>query len=237
MATRQSLSGGNFAANAIGFIPPAISGLNRWLLFGNASGDNTNLAPGASSLTNVGTGPVLHAGYGTFTPTTAALDTGLADTAGILPMSFMFAARTGSTTAAAIFGTYAGGTKGYELEFNSSSNALRLVISGTYIQTQAAVGGAVSAFRLYGVVIPATGGVPVMYDLTSQATYTGTTLGAYTANTGHNLQIGQYPEGIDAGNSTDLAFWADWNGVLTLSQLNSQAASVRFTLAARGVVV
>jgi hypothetical protein len=230
MATLITLSGGNFAANAIGYVPPVIAGLQTWAYFGNASGDNTNLASGGLALTNVGTGPAYNPGYGRFTAATAALDTNIVDGPSMLPCTTVIAARSVAGAAGYPYGTFISG-KGFDCWLNATT--LHHFGVGPS-QIDMPVNG--NVWRLYAVNLAPVGQKSVTYDLTGGTSQVATlTSTAYTPNTGAHLLIGS--DNAATGSLIDLAFFAFYSGMLSQAQLNSLIPSIRSTLATRGITV
>lgn len=232
MATVITLSGGNFASNAIGFVPPVIAGLQAWSFFGNAAGDNVNLASGGLAFSNIGTGPVYNPGYGRFTAASACLDTNIVDGPSLVPCTTVFVARSVAGAAGYPYGTLAGGpNRGFDLWLNATT--LHHFGVGPS-QIDMPVNG--NVWRLYAVNIAGLGVKSVNYDLTggtSQVAVANST--AYQPNTGGHLLIGS--DNAATGSLTDLAFFAFYSGLLTQGQLNSLIPSIRSTLATRGITV
>ena len=232
MATLVTLANANFAANAVGFVPPVIPGLQTWAYFGNAAGDNVNLASGGPAISNIGTGPVYSPGYGRFTQLNGALDTNVVDGPSFVPATLLFVSRLSGSGSPYNFGTFAAAKGVYS--WMTSVN-LRGYGQGAS-QTDLAI--ASTTFRLYAITFASLNNRSVSYDLTSATSANaGALSSAYTPNTGAHLLIGMDNSG-SSGQFTDIAFFAAYtNNQLTLAQLNSLVPSIRATLATRGITV
>ena len=235
MTTREGLVGGNFAVNAIGFIPPTIAGLKIWSLFGTAVGDNVNVAIGGPTFSNIGAGPSYSAGYGHFVSGSTAITTNLADTTALQPITVIAAMRIASGTGC-MCGTYtnSGGNHGFVIEL-SSAPQLHGFGTGMGSIMNLTPTSPVTSFALYAVTYGASGVAPKAYDLTAGTSATGTAGTTYVPNTGVNLSIGSAP--VTGTSGEDIAFFAMYEAFLSGAQLTSLVPAIRSTLANRGITV
>jgi len=235
MTTREGLVGGNFSANAIGFIPPTIAGLKIWSLFGTAVGDNVNVATGGPTFSNIGAGPSYSAGYGHFVAATTAINSGLADTTALQPITVIAAMRIASGTGC-MCGTFtaSGGNKGFQVQLSAAPQLHGYSQGGGGVVNLTPT-SPVTSFALYAMTYGASGVAPKAYDLTAGTSATGSAGTTYVPNTGVNLSIGSDPSGTAA--ACDLAFFAAYTAFLSGAQLTSLVPAIRSTLANRGITV
>ncbi|MEJ0017552.1 MAG: hypothetical protein WDN25_13495 [Acetobacteraceae bacterium] len=231
---------GNFAANAVDFIPPNLPGLLVWTYFGTQAGSNVNLAGSGVTLSNIGAGPSYNVGYGRFQSGTTALATSIVDGAALLPITLIGAVRWVAGLQGNVGGTYTsvGGQKGMEL----------IVPTASVVRTYAAASGGAfgdvtaggplngSTFRLVAGVATGVGSPQHTYDLTSNlAGVGGSNMTTYVPNTGASLNIGS--DNVTGTAVSDLAFFAAYTGALSQPQLLSLVPSIRAALARRSIIL
>lgn len=243
MGARIALSG-NFAANSLFSLPPALVGETvLWSFFGNGAADNQNLVPGQPSFSNVGAGPTYSTGYMTCVSGTTGIDTNIIDGSFMQPSTIIVAARSSLTNAVTVssFST-AGGNSGFQLEINQ-------VGTSNVIHGYAAPGGAPQAnvttafddptqFHLLALRIPVLGSPLVANNLSQGIQVSGGNAPSYLpANSNGHIFVGTDPS-TTTNHAVDIAFAGIIGGdYLSDTDLNIQVASLRAILALRGITV
>jgi len=235
---KELVTGGNFALKRIGIEGPPIANTKFATFFGDGTlntKDSTNLVAGSAggtTFSNVGSGPVLAPAYGTFTPATNGMSTGMGDNVNGWCFLFVGAApQVTFATVARLSGTIITWGTGQALN----------VISGVAMQgggtiPSLAARPAFPTQRMYALVVP-LGAQAKLYDLTSGDSSTSpTNVNATSRPTAGNWEIGPTtPSGGSFVNPCRVSFaFGAWSAP-TLTDLNALAAALRPTLAARGI--
>ena len=249
MATIIKVSGADFSAVAVGFVPPVASGLvGWWLLGGSQAASVRNLAPGGADA-GVAGAPSYSAGYASFDGVAGAYFTTSIPEAE--SMTFVVAGRSadtfaGATTRPAFVSAYNNTLEptGVALMAQAvGSGGAPACNMGLFVDYDSGTGAitatnlpAFDSFRAFAGVVE--GGVGrTVYDLTG-ATSTTASSAASRSSTGiaaRNMQIGA---GY-AGNRgiSDIAFVAIYSRALSAGELTTIYEFVDPILAARGVTV
>lgn len=241
MAVRRTIigSGASFAPNRIAILPPLLPRALSWCFFGSGANDNVNQVYGGPALTEMATGG---------SPTrSAAYVSCLSDATHVQGYDTAIPGNTAAFTAivvlrkpatwAIMIGNYPGSSASHRVEVALNGNAVHVggeQFVGSSDVTYAS--GDLAKWRILAVTWNAPA-ASALYDLTRQSTALWTGAGA-AATSAVTLQLGA-GSSLYAGGApcnTDLAFFAAYGASLTQADLLSLLPSIRFSLAARGIV-
>ncbi|WP_431282734.1 hypothetical protein ACQW02_25555 [Humitalea sp. 24SJ18S-53] len=238
----------DFAANALGFLPPVAAGLLGWWYFGGTLAQSIrNLAPGGVDATVVGA-PAVSAGYISCVGNSAYLNTSIAEPpeatilVGMRSMA-TFATSANETMPVSSYGPSGG--LGFWLAKSGASvgpiGVLRAHAfvdnAGAYLQVAASVTETnLSTWKFASLTVDDGVGVNV-YDQTDNLTAGATSaLARKILVPPRTFRIGSSHNSTFAGG-VDLAFVAIYNRVLTPTERASVYAAAKVTLARRSIVV
>jgi hypothetical protein len=236
MAIKAVIAGGaNFASSALFTEFPPIPSLNQgWATFvGDGtlnSQDGSNLA-GSGAFTNVGSGPLLHPNYGTFTPILSAWQTPIVD----VPTLTLLHVFRFNHAFSYICGVWDATTNNTGIQQNAPG---ALVISGLAGSAGCSLSGVSSTgWVCLSFTKGPSGSFGVLTNLSTGATSQSTAVAA-SAHSTANWQIGSSqnaPSGYQF--PTDIAFSLGVPAVLTPAQQTQAYVALKAILAGRGITV
>jgi hypothetical protein len=250
MATIIRVTGADFSANAVGFVPPVASGLaGWWLLGGSQSASVRNLAPGGSDA-GVGGTPSYGAGYVSFDGVAGNyFTTSIAETA---DMTLIVAARSLDTFATTtdrpqIIGTYQFGAVPHGITLAATAvgtgglPAASLTNWASYDNgTGTSMGHNVPGFDNFKALaaVVESGVGRRTHDLTAG---TSTTAATALTRVGAGISTRTVRIGMGAGlgsrGISDVAFAAVYTRALSAGELTTIYDFIQPILAGRGVTV
>jgi len=229
MATAVQLAGTAFPTPLIQALP-TLSGLQGWSYFGGDLTKSQNAAPGGVAYSNLGAGPAFQPNYarcGAVTPG-AGVQTGITL---FTAETVLVVARYVSGSVGASLGLVTWGANGLLLTpLTGGSTGVQIAHGGV---TTSLVDPPITAWRFYAATIG--GGVAsAVYDLTNNLSNTGAVATITAAGT--LKAIGQAPPSTN-NQVVDIAFAASYNAIISKANIDLIYASVKQSLALRGIVV
>lgn len=236
MALAFTLGGATFA-NPVVVAPPVIASERVFAYFGVSSGKSGNRSIGQSALTNIGTGPVISASYGAFTPFSAALITPVAKVS--TGMTFMIVARRQANPTGPTYTRLFTADDGIGPQLRFFVTGPRLELSGTTTNNTAAtldVPGTV--FQFYSGSLGDGGDITIRNKTAGTTSSNGGTGGVLNAALPASFM--QINSGTASGtiiDGLDIAFAGIWAANLSGSDINLVYLAVKSSLALRGIFV
>lgn len=245
MATIIRVSGADFSANAVGFLPPVSNGLlGWWHLGGTLANSQKNLATGLLS-TVVGS-PTVAAGFLTLGPSNY-IDTGLAETN---EWTFIVVAKNPAPGTAAAnrpmyisnnlaspaigAGLLEGGATAPAGSFRTSVFFDNGSGGTTQITAQAAATDVTVWHYVQG---SASSTLARTVDKTTGAVATSALSGTRARNTSNTLRIGAAANNTGLAGTPGMAFAAIYNRALTSTEEAAVYATVKALMAAKSITV
>lgn len=236
MPSALKLAGVTFAAPLIP-APPVIASELMWTFFGRSSGASGNRTVGGGALTNIGTGPVIQPTYGQFTPADAAIRTPVAGIYAGVTMMMAVRFRAGGTTGAAtrLMTPSVGGNPTWMI--TTSTNTVTLVGTTTN-NTQANL--VINKTNWNFLVARIGGGGTIKINNLTAGTSSSDGGTGGSLNTGVPASFIDINSGSSAVNTfdrIDAAFAGIWGAYLNDTDMGNVYASVKASLALRGITV